>query len=104
MSITVRTWTNEELQLIRTGKDKWLATIFLNCDTLSGREILNYPFHLRRTYQCIWETEGETGMESRIITVYATDTEMLRRFLETEYTRLPDKIYEVVVQHNLVKI
>ncbi len=92
MSITVRLWNEKELSDIKTGKDRFLATVFMNRKTFSAQEINAYPYNLRRTFVCEWNDEPES------ITIYATDKKMLKRFLELEYTRLPDFISEQITK------
>jgi len=101
MSITVRLWDSEELQAIRSGKDKWLTTVFMNVKTFSQEEILHYPYNLRRTYVCEWvENDYEEPEE---VTIFATDEKMLLRFIDEEYTRRPDSIHQVITQYRPVK-
>ncbi len=79
MSITVRNWSKEDLERIRGGKDRGLITSFFNVKTFSEEEIEAYPYSLRKTY--IADLAGQ--MEP--IEFYATDDEMAKKFLETEY-------------------
>ena len=95
MSITVRLWSDEDLQAI--AKDKWLATIFMNCQTFSPKEIAYYPHKQRRVYQCGWIDSPEP------ITIYATDARMLLKFIDAEYTRRPDWIYQKITQYRPVQ-
>lgn len=97
MSITVRLWTTDELQSLK--KDKWLATIFMNCKTFSEEEIRHYPYEIRRTYVCRWE-----GWESEEIVIYATDERMLLKFIDAEYTRRPTFIHQKITQYRPIKV
>jgi len=91
MSITVRLWSDEELQSLK--HDKWLATVFMNVSTFSGKEIEFYPYEQRRVYKCEWVDEPE------LVTIYATDERMLKRFIDEEYTRRPDFIHQQITQY-----
>lgn len=91
MSITVRLWSDEKLEA--TKHDKWLATLLMNGTTLSEKEIAHYPYKQRRTYLCEWQHEGAP------IVIYATDERMLLRFIDKEYTRRPDSIYQKITQY-----
>uniref|UniRef100_A0A6M3JRY5 Uncharacterized protein n=1 Tax=viral metagenome TaxID=1070528 RepID=A0A6M3JRY5_9ZZZZ len=95
MSITVRLWNKEDLQSLK--KDKWLATVFMNGSTFTEEEIKYYPYEQRRVYECIW------GIEEPV-TIYATDERMLLKFIDTEYTRRPDCIHQIITQYRPVKV
>lgn len=97
MSITVRLWSDDELMSIETGKDKWLATIFMNVKTFSKEGIKHYPYNLRRTYHCFWNEDGELDEEKA--TIYATDQRNLLKFLDAEYTKRPNAINQVITQY-----
>ena len=97
MPITCRLWSDDELTAITTGKDKWLATIFMNRNTFSAEEAMHYPYNLRRTYDCYWQADGDLGAEDA--TIYATDQRMLLRFIDAEYIRRPDAIHQVITQY-----
>lgn len=97
MSITVRLWTPTELESIKSGKNKWLATIFMNVQTFTEEEIKFYPYNLRRTFLCEWNDEPEP------IEVYATDVKNLYKFLKAEYTRMPDWIAEVLTRYKRIR-
>lgn len=81
MSITVRTWTDEELENIHSGKDYWLATIFMNMTTLTAKEHKHYPYSLRREYRVDFGIAGKQWSEK----VYATDDMNLVMFVKAEY-------------------
>ncbi len=95
MSITVRRWSDEDLHSLKT--DKWLATIFMNGQTFSEKEMRYYPYKIRRTYVCNWKNEPE----ARII--YATSERMLLKFIDAEYTRRPDSILQKITQYRPIK-
>ena len=86
MSISVRAWADEDLAKVRT--DKWLATLLMNAGTLTKAMARAYPYSKRRTYHCQW---GDTEPE---VIVYATDERMLAKFLDSDYLRRPDSIYQ----------
>lgn len=94
MSITVRLWSKEELQSLQ--KDRWLATIFMNRSTFGKDEIKYYPYNLRQTYMCEW------GNHHAII--YATDEEMLRRFISEEYIEQPWMIHERLTKYKFIEV
>ncbi len=98
MSITVRLWTKEDLK--QAGKDKWTATILMNCSTFSIDMILalkRIPFK-QRTFSLYWNpNQDET-------TVKATDIKMLKRFIEAEYTGYPNEVIEVITKYKKVKL
>ena len=97
MSITTRLWSEEELQSLT--KDKWLATVFMNGNTFSAKEMRHYPYQMRRTYRCEW-----LGSTNEPLTIFATDERMLLRFIDEEYTRRPDCIHQVITQYRPVKV
>jgi len=101
MSITVRYWGNEELKAIKT--DKWLATILMNATTLTEAMARAYPYNQRRTYQATWDEDDETRNNYEPITIYATDERMLLKFIDEEYTRRPDYIFQVITQYRPIK-
>ena len=96
MSITCRLWSGEELQSLK--KDKWLATIFMNGKSFSEKRAKYYPYEMRRTYLCDW-VDQEDHTE-----IYATDERMLLKFIDAEYIRRPDSIYQVITQYRPVKV
>lgn len=102
MSITVRLWSDEELQSLK--KDKWLATIFMNGCNYSEREMKHCPYNQRREYRAIWDEDDETRNNYEPVTIYATDERMLLRFIDEEYTRRPDVLHQVITQYRPVKI
>lgn len=104
MSITVRQWSEEELQSL--PKDKWLATVFMNGMTFTEEEIEYYPYKMRRTYRCEWQEEDKEApgyFFADNVTIYATDERMLLKFIDEEYTRRPDYIHQVITQYRPVK-
>ena len=94
MSITVRLWSQEELQSFQ--KDKWLATVFMNVKTFSQGDAKYYPHNLVRVYLCEWLEEEEA------IRINATDEKMLLRFIDEEYTQRPDCITQIITQYRPV--
>ena len=94
MSITIRLWTENELQNIH--KDKWLATIFMNVKTFTENEIRYYPYKLRRTYIAEWVDEPGP------VTIYATDEKMLLKFIDTEYDNRPDSLHQKIIQYRSI--
>ena len=97
MSVTVRLWSDAELADIKSGKDKFLATVLMNASTFSEKEILAYPYHLLRSYLCEWYDEPEP------IKIYATDERNLLKFIDVEYTKRPDEISQIITQFRPVK-
>lgn len=79
MSITVRTWSKEDLERIKEGKDRELITIFLNVKTFSKEEAAAYPYHLSKTYHAVLAEQAEP------IEFFATDDETAKWFLRNEY-------------------
>lgn len=105
MSITVRLWTEEELNLVHTGKDKFLSTIFMNGHTFSQNEIRYYPYHLRNTYICSWwNLTGDNKLEEENTTIYATDKHNLKKFLNAEYARLPDYVVQEITEYKVIPL
>ena len=96
MSITVRLWSDEELEA--TKHDKWLATLLMNKKPLSIEEGNFYPYEQRRVYVCEWMNNTES------ITIYATDERMLLRFIDEEYTNRPKWIHQKITQYRPVKV
>ncbi len=96
MSITVRLWSDEELEAVK--HDKWLATLLMNCKAFSSSEMYFYPYNKRRVYICFWMDEPEPT------TIYATDERMLLRFIDAEYTKRPDFIKQKITQYRPVKV
>lgn len=95
MSVTVRLWSDEDLKAL--AHDKWLATVFMNGNSFSEREIEFYPYKSRRVYSCEWVDEPEP------LRIYATDERMLLKFLDAEYTRRPEFIHQVITQYRPIK-
>ena len=99
MSITVRLWSDAELEAVK--HNKWLATLLMNGTTFSEREMAHYPYDQRRTYECEWAV---TNPEEPTLTIYATDVRMLLKFIDEEYTRRPDYIHQKITQYRPVKV
>lgn len=95
MSITVRLWSDEDLEKIKSGKDRKLATVFMNVTTFSAREIAAYPYRLRKEYGVVLEGMGEDEMP---ITVYATDVDTAKWFISQEYNSPIEVMWEVVTK------
>lgn len=89
MSVTVRLWTEEELQ--RVTQDKFLATLLLNKKTLSKEELRASRTLRAETYIVSWRN-GER------VWVKAIDEESLGWFLEQEYTLNDLKKLEWIVK------
>ena len=96
MSITVRLWSEDDLQAIDEGKDTHLATVFLNGKTFSGDELGHYPYTLRKTY--LAELDDES------VEFYATDDDAALWFLAKEYTRPPDHLFQLTTQTREVMV
>ena len=77
--ITVGLYSDKTLKNIKSGKDKWAATVFMNASTFSENEIKHYPYHLRKRYLAYLEDEDEP------IDFYATDEKNAFRFLNAQY-------------------
>lgn len=79
MSITVRLWSDQELQDIHAGiANPNLITTFMNVTTFGEKEIRFYPYHLRKTYRVEFHASSP-------VTVYAVDDKSLIWFLSKEY-------------------
>lgn len=100
MSITVRLWSKKELQAIKSGKDKFLATVFMNRSTFSQGELKHYPYHLRRTYIVFFNGQDEP------VVVHAVNDQYLIKFLKAEYDAAVqvDKIEERITKYRDVKL
>ncbi len=102
MSITVRLWSKQELEAVKT--DKWLATLLLNETTHTLETILAYqsiPKKNHKVYLCEWVDEGG---EAEPVKVKATDEKMLANFLDNEYIRRPDFISQIITQYKPVHL
>ncbi len=93
--MSIRLWSDEELKAVK--HDKWLATLLMNEKTLTPQEYAFYPYAQRRTYQCEW------GGGPEPVTIYATDVRMLLKFIDAEYIKRPDWIYQVITQYRPIK-
>lgn len=91
MGIAVRSWTTEDLSKALCG-DKWLTTLLANAKTFddSMMFVLTQSRINVKTYHVRFEDDEEST------TIYATDDEMLLKFLEADYTRLPIYAMEVI--------
>jgi hypothetical protein len=99
MSITVRRFTMDDLNRIHEGSDKRLATVFMNKRTFSQHDIKYYPYGLRHEYLCTWlDPEEPRDMPDMEVTIYATDKDTLKWFIEQEYKKLPDIVHEVTTK------
>lgn len=98
MSITVRTWSDEELKKVLSGEDAHLSTIFMNVKTFTKDEIKFYPYIFRKTYTVYLEDES-------YITVYAVDDESLKWFLSREY-HIEQVVYaeEIITSSRMVDL
>jgi len=100
MSITVRLWSDEDLA--KTSTDDWLLTVLANGSAFSGLAIQALNRHQERlkTYVCNFPEEDrdpdiEGEWESpEPVTIRATSPTELKRFIEAEYTVLPESIFE----------
>ncbi len=102
MSITVRLWSPEELRNVKT--DKWLATLLMNHTTFSQEELtalLTIPKKYNKVYHCYWYADP---LHDDPIVIKATDEKMLAQFIDAEYTRRPDEIYQVITQYRPVTL
>jgi len=98
MSITTRLWTDEELKKAYSGEDLKLTTVLMNGHTFSEKEIQHYPYHLRKTYRAMWlQEDAEDAEDDEPVVIHAPSDEMLLWFIQQEYTRLPDVLYEVII-------
>ena len=104
MSITVRLWTDEELMKAYTGEDLKLSTVLMNGHTFSEQEMRHYPYHLRKTYEAVWMQEGKEDEEpvEEFVTIHAPSDEMVLWFIQQDYTRLPDMLYEVITKYRRI--
>lgn len=83
MSITVRLWSSEELKKVLDG-DRWLTTLLANSKTLSEKmcETHDKVRQSIKHYQAGFAWQDEPFEE---VTLYATDDEMLLKFIKEEY-------------------
>jgi len=95
MSITVRLWSDEDLEKIKSGKDRKLATVFMNVSTFRAREIVAYPYHLRKEYGVILKGMGD---DEQVIKVYATDANTAKWFISQEYNAPIEAMWEVITK------
>lgn len=85
MSITIRLWSEKELQAVDNG-DKWLLTLLVNKTTFPQDEMKVFMrnIHLVKEYLVNFDEE-EFGPNIDSIIVKAPSVEMLKRFLTAEY-------------------
>lgn len=98
MGIAVRLWTSEDLNKVLEG-DRWLTTLLANAKTF-GEESIKVINKVRpkvKRYVCTWAD----GFDS-ITDIYATDDEMLLKFLDADYTERPVDIMEVITTYRTV--
>ena len=81
--ITVGLWSRKTLRDIQGGKDKWAATCFMNASTFGNDEIRHYPYHLQKKYRAWLDMGMDT--EPEMVTFYATDDKMAKRYLDEQY-------------------
>lgn len=67
---------------VKSGSDRWLATVFMNRHSYSEGELRYLPYHLRREY-LLYLLELPDWWEP--VTIYATDDEMAHRFAAAQY-------------------
>jgi hypothetical protein len=91
-------WTQAELESI--AKDKWVATVFMNRQNFSEKEIGYYPYNQRRVYLAYWIDDNPNGEP---IELYATDERNLLRFIDDQYTRRPDNLFQIITQYRPIK-
>lgn len=102
MSITVRFWSAKELE--QAQSDGWLATLLMNKSTYSRQEmeansVLPFP---KRTFLLYWDDYlGVTEAERE---VKAPNIELLKRFIDAEYDRMPDQCIEKIVEHRHINL
>jgi hypothetical protein len=79
--ITVGRFSEKTLENIRRGKDRWAMTVFMNGTSFSQDELRVYPYFSRREYSA----QLDTDEDEEPIKFYATDDEMAKKFLDTQY-------------------
>lgn len=98
MGIAVRLWTSEDLKKV-LGGDRWLTTLLANAKT-RDKAMSDVIFKVQskvKRYVCTWAE----GFDS-ITDIYATDDEMLLKFLDADYTERPVDIMEVITTYRTV--
>jgi len=78
-NITVGIYSDKTLEDIKSGKNKWAATVFMNSGTFSEKEIKFYPYRQRKQY-IVYLKDVEDP-----IVIYATDARNARRFVNKQY-------------------
>lgn len=94
MGIAVRLWTSEDLQKVLDG-DKWLTTLLANAGTFS-LEMIKVQNRIRdriKCYAAFWNGDVEPT------TLYATDDEMVMKFIEADYVCHPENLMEVITEY-----
>jgi hypothetical protein len=106
MSITVRRWTEKELQKVKRAKteeERWLATILMNSNDFSAEEmkaLSKIPIKKQHEYDVVFDCEDNAG---EITTIRATDVKMLRKFISAEYTCPADEIVERICKYKMIQ-
>lgn len=77
--ITVGLYSPDTLRGVKSGRNKWAATVFMNRCSFSKDEIKSYPYASRRRYVAYLEDGDEP------IIFYATDDKMAKKFLDSQY-------------------
>jgi len=79
MSITVRLWNSEDLKKVLNG-DRWLTTLLANAKTFDEKMCKTHN-NIRKSikqYQASFVQDNN-------VTLYATDDEMVLKFIKEEY-------------------
>jgi hypothetical protein len=90
----IRQFSQTELEGLQSNK--WDATVFMNQKTFTEDDLKYYPYDMRRTYSAEWDYEGDIPETE---TIYATDEENLLKYIDSEYIRRPDYLYQVITQY-----
>ena len=100
MSITVRLWSNEDLQKILNAEDDKLATILANGNTIpaNARRAYNHAMWMTNLYCVQFRDDSE-------VSVRATGEDTLKWFLEQEFhTEMISQIVKVVTTYETIEI
>lgn len=91
MGIAIRIWSKEDLSKVMQG-DRWLTTLLANVRTFNDSMMLEVAKARMNSkkYYAKWDDNEEMS------TFYATDDEMLLKFLNADYVRLPTSVTEVI--------
>jgi len=92
MGIAVRIWTEDELKKVKEG-DKWLTTILANSGTFTTRMIEALPSDTIKRYCALWDGDDVPA------TLFATDDEMVLKFIEADFNCLPSELTEVITTY-----